>query len=197
MARLLRQIVPLLAAAFLHAGAHAQDADAEIVREAMKDTPMNNFRFVGSHLVCKQDTPARNYLACLRIGTVKVGDSFRSFTERHPGAGKEAALETGVTVSMHPAAPGAGTYWVIGRRGDRIGSVQLTGIYSGPELAFATLQLGDSEEKALAVLGPRASIRAVPEISGLLWDYAPFPISIEFVGGKVYSIRITDPAPAP
>ena len=105
MARLLRQIVPLLAAAFLHAGAHAQDADAEIVREAMKDTPSNNFRFVGSHLVCKQDTPARNYLACLRIGTVKVGDSFRSFTERHPGAGKEVAPETGVTVRITDPAP--------------------------------------------------------------------------------------------
>jgi hypothetical protein len=31
--------------------------------------------------------------------------SFRSFTERHPGAGKEAALETGVTVRITDPAP--------------------------------------------------------------------------------------------
>ena len=31
--------------------------------------------------------------------------SFRSLAERHPGAGKEAALETGVTVRITDPAP--------------------------------------------------------------------------------------------
>jgi hypothetical protein len=198
MSRLCRQSAPLLAAAFLHAGALAQDADAVHMREAMKDAPMNSFRHVGNHLVCKQDTPAPDYRACLRIGSVRVGDSFRIFRERHPMIWKELALEDGVSASIHPAAAADGkTYWVIGRRDDRIVSVQLTGHHASPELAFATLQLGDSEERALALLGPRASIRAVPEIGALLWDYAPFPISVEFIDGKVYSIKIADPPSAP
>lgn len=192
-----KTIALTLAAALLHAGALAQDVEAERLHRAMKDTPANTFRFVGDQLVCKQDTPARNYLACLRIGAVRIGDSYRRFRERHPGPWKELAPEAGVAASAHPAATDGKTYWVIGRRGDRIVSVQLTGSRSSPDLAFATLQLGDTEEKAIALLGPRANISAVPEIGGLLWNYAPFPISIEFVDGKVFSIKISEPAPAP
>jgi hypothetical protein len=53
--------------------------------------------------------------------------------------------------------------------------------------------LHDTEEKVLATLGPRARITVVKEIGGLLWDYRPFPISIELVHGRVYSIKIADP----
>jgi hypothetical protein len=52
--------------------------------------------------------------------------------------------------------------------------------------------LGDSEEKVTSVLGPRHSAQEVKEISGVLWDYHPFAISIELVAGKVYSIRVAD-----
>lgn len=186
----------MLAAAFPHAGARAQAIEAEEMRRAMSETPVNSFRYVGDQLVCKQDSPASNYLACLRVGSVRIGDSYRNFRERHPGQRKELPPEGGVTASVHPAASDGRTYWVIGRRDDRIVSIQLTGSRSGPDLAFAALQLGDSEEKAMALLGPRANISAVPEIGGLLWNYAPFPISIEFVDGKVYSIKIAEPAPA-
>ena len=192
-----KTIALTLAAALLHAGAHAQDVEAERLRGAMKDTPVNSFRYVGDQLVCKQDTPTRNYLACLRVGPVRIGDSYRRFRERHPGPWQELAPENGIAASAHPAATDGKTYWVIGRRDDRIVSIQLTGNRSSPDLAFATLQLGDSEERAIALLGPRANISAVPEIGGLIWNYAPFPISIEFVDGKVFSIKITEPGPAP
>lgn len=97
--------------------------------------------------------------------------------------------------SAHRIAATADThvYWVIGHRDDTIVSIQLTGNHSHPDLAFATIQLNDSEERVLALLGPRATITAVREVGGFLWDYRPFPISIEFVHGRVYSIKVVAP----
>ena len=191
----MKTIGPLLAAAFLHTGAHAQDADAERLLKAMAETPANTFRYVGNHLVCKQDSPAQNYRACLRIGPMRVGDSYRSVRELNPKPWKEVALEGGVSASAFPITGSVETsaYWIIGHSDDKIVSVQLTGNYSHPDLAFATIRLNDSEEKVLAMLGPQANIRVVREIGGLLWDYHPFPISIELVHGRVYSMRVTTP----
>jgi hypothetical protein len=191
----MRAIGLLLAAGLAPSGAQAQDADAERLRRAMADAPVNTFRYVGNHLVCKQDTPAQNYLACLRIGQLRIGDSFSAFRERSPKPFNEVTLESGVSASAFPIATTADThaYWVIGHRDDKIVSIQLSGNYSHPDLAFATIRLHDTEEKVLATLGPRARITVVKEIGGLLWDYRPFPISIELVHGRVYSIKIADP----
>ena len=193
----MKSIGLLLAAAFAATGVHAQGANEDSLRKALADTPVNAFRHIGNHLVCKQDTPAQNYLACLRIGPMRVGDSYGPVRDRVPAPVKEVALDGGVIAAVHPIiiAPEARAYWIIGHRDGRIVSVQLTGNFPRPDLAFSTIQLGDSEEKVLAVLGPRASIREVREIGGLLWDYRPFPISIEFVNGQVYSIRVAEPAP--
>ena len=81
--------------------------------------------------------------------------------------------------------------------GVSIVTVQLTGNYSHPDLAFATIRLNDTEERVLAMLGPPANIRVVKEIGGLLWDYHPIPISIELVHGRVYSIKVAAPDLAP
>jgi hypothetical protein len=192
---LMRSIGPLLASALIPAGVLAQDPNAEPLRKALAETPANTFRYVGKHLVCKQETPAQNYLACLRIGPYRIGDSYRPIRERLPKPYREVALDGGVIASAYRiAAPGnAHAYWIIGHRNDAIVSIQLTGNYSHPDLAFATIRLNDSEERVLALLGPRAQITAVREIGGFLWDYRPFPISIEFVQGKVYSIKVATP----
>lgn len=192
---LMRAIGLLLASALVPAGMHAQDLTPGDLRKAMADTPANTFRHIGNHLVCKQETPAQNYLACLRIGPLRIGDPYRPFRERNPKPYREVTLDEGVIASAHRiiAAADAHAYWVIGHRDDTIVSIQLTGNYSHRDLAFATIQLNDSEEKVLALLGPRTHITAAREIGGLLWDYRPFPISIELVHGKVYSIKITAP----
>lgn len=199
MSGLIQAIGMLLTAALLHGGVYAQDADAERLREAMAEVPANTFRFVGKHLVCKQDTTAPNYIACLRIGPLRVGDSYRAFRERNPKSWKEAMLEGGVATSAFRiiATSDANAYWVIGHRDDQIVSVQLTGTYSHPDLAFATIRLKDTEEKVLAMLGPPARIQVVKEIGGLIWDYHPIPVSIELIHGRVYSIKVAAPDPAP
>lgn len=195
MSRPMRAIGLLLAAALLPSGVHAQDPDAEQLRKAMAHTPANTFRYVGNHLVCKQETPAQDYLACLRIGPLRIGDAYRPFRERNPKPYREVALDGGVIASAHRIATAADThaYWVIGHRDDTIVSIQLTGNHSHPDLAFATIQLNDSEERVLALLGPRANITAAREVGGFLWDYRPFPISIELVHGRVYSIKVAAP----
>ena len=125
----------------------------------------------------------------------RIGDAYSPFRKRNPKPYREVALDGGVIASAHRIAATADThvYWVIGHRDDTIVSIQLTGNHSHPDLAFATIQLNDSEERVLALLGPRADITAVREVGGFLWDYRPFPISIEFVHGRVYSIKVTAP----
>jgi hypothetical protein len=199
----MRALGLLLASALLPSGVHAQDPGDEQLRKAMADTPANTFRYVGNHLVCKQDTPAQDYLACLRIGPLRIGDSYRPFRKRQPKPFREVALDGGGIASAFRivTTAEARAYWVIGHRDDTIVSIQLTGNYSHPDLAFATIRLNDSEEKVLALLGPRFLIAEVRGISGLLWDYRPFPISIELIHGRVYSIRVAapdgQPQPAP
>jgi hypothetical protein len=191
----MRALGLLLASALLSSGVQAQDPGAEQLRKAMADTPANTFRYIGNHLVCKQETPAQNYLACLRIGPIRIGDAYRPIRERMPKPFREVALEGGVIASAFRivTTAEASAYWVIGHRDETIVSIQLTGNYSHPDLAFATIRLNDSEEKVLALLGPRSHITEVREIGGLLWSYRPLPISIELVHGRVYSIKVAAP----
>ncbi len=74
-------------------------------------------------------------------------------------------------------------------------SLQLTGQPSEMtnSLAFSSIMLGTTTEKVTDILGLPSSVADVPEISGKVWNYAPFPFSIEFVNGSVYSIRIDSP----
>lgn len=192
----MRAIVTLFAAALLHAGAHAQGDDPEQLRKALEEMPMNTFRVIGNQLVCKQDKPVPNYNACLRIGQIRIGDSYPDLRERYPKPWKEVPQDGGVTASVFiiAATKEARAYWVIGHRDGKIASIQLTGNYSHPDFAFSTIQLNDSEEKVIAVLGERRQITPVKEVDGVMWDYQPFPISVQFAHGKVYSIKVTAPA---
>ena len=56
--------------------------------------------------------------------------------------------------------------------------------------SFSTVSPGDPIAKVDKAFGPRFSERPVPEIGGTLRDYAPFPFTIEYVDGVVYSIRV-------
>ena len=192
----MRAIVTLFAAALLHASANAQSDDPEQQRKALEQMPVNSFRVIGNQLVCKQDKPVANYNACLRIGQVRIGDSYPDLRERYPKPWKEDRQDGGVTASVFiiAATKEVRAYWIIGHRDGKIVSIQLTGNYAHPDFAFSTIQLDDSEEKVIAVLGARRQITPVKEIDGVMWDYQPFPISVQFAHGKVYSIKVTAPA---
>jgi len=74
-------------------------------------------------------------------------------------------------------------------------SMQLTGKPNEVTAAlhFSSITLGTPKEKVADILGLPSAASDVPKIKGKLWDYAPFPFTIEFVNGVVYSIRIHSP----
>jgi hypothetical protein len=163
-------------------------------QEKLKETPVNSFRYIGNHLVCKSDSnsPEEMFAKCLRFGKIRIGVSFRSIESNYGKAWKEIAQPDGIIASAYLicAKPDCKAYWVFGHKNDEVKWIQLTGNYSHPDYNFSSIKLKDSEETVLEILGPNHSIQDVREIGGYLWDYNPFPISIEFIKNKVYSIRI-------
>jgi len=166
----------------------SQEEIAEMKDKAYKQ-PLNTYLFLGNTIICKTDETSKDdNNACSKIGPVKVGDSFSPKTE----AWKVVAQPNGVTASVYPivADDKHNAYWVIGHKDKKIISVQLTGNYPEPNLSFSTIQLTDSKDKVKSILGPRFTSNEIPEIGGEVWDFYPFPITIEFKGDSVYSIRI-------
>ena len=76
-----------------------------------------------------------------------------------------------------------------------VGSIQLTGKANEitENLAFSSITLGASKDHVVNILGNPSAVFDVPDIKGKSWSYAPFPISIEFVNGVVYSVKINIP----
>lgn len=74
-------------------------------------------------------------------------------------------------------------------------TLQLTGKPSDASsaLPFSGITLGTPKQQVADVLGLPSSVTDVQQIRGKLWDYAPFPFTIELVNDIVYSIRIERP----
>lgn len=78
----------------------------------------------------------------------------------------------------------------------QVDSLQLTGLpgEATEDLPFSGIKLGAPRKRVVDTLGPPSSVADVAQIKGTRWDYAPFPFSIEFVNGVVYSMRIHRPS---
>lgn len=166
---------------------HLSESEIRKMKEDVESTPINTFRFLGNTLVCKSDSRDDKY-ACMRIGRIKIGDPH---TPRVKPL-KELPQPNGVMSAVFPifANEEHKAYWVIGHKDGKIVSIQLTGNYQREDLSFSTIMLDDPEEKVRWILGPRYIKNKVASINGDMWDYSPFPISVEVVNGKVYSIRV-------
>lgn len=140
-----------------------------------------------------QDPP---YLACLRIGPVRIGQTMRDVAMRFGKAGKEIR-QGDIVLRVWPVrldVP-AGTslpYWVIGFEGQRVVSIQLTGKRRVEQFTFSSLRLGDSEARVLEILGPPAEMRDVPEAGAVMWNWRPFPVTLELKDGRVFSMRVSE-----
>ena len=161
----------------------------EAMKKEYAKTPINTFRFLGNALVCKSDS-ADDDFACFRIGSLKIGDEYKARNK----AWKEIQQIEGVTASVHPIVTNDefNAYWVIGHKEGKITSIQITGNYPHEQIAFATIKLTDPKEKVREILGPRFHERKVESINGVMWDYYPFPITVELVDNKVYSVRVAE-----
>ena len=158
------------------------------------------FRFAGAGLVCvtpaeEGKPPPENYDQCLRIGPIQVHQEEakvrallgKPFRELNAGDG------TRLLVFPLPEFKNEIPYYVIGFREKRVVSIQLTGIHNGREDAFSSIRLGDPEKKVLLILGHPRKKSDVKDVSAILWDYVPYPISIEFKESRVFSMRVALP----
>lgn len=75
-------------------------------------------------------------------------------------------------------------------------SLQLTGLPGDIQnkLQFSSIALGAAQQNVTDILGLPSSVSDVPEIGGKMWSYFPFPFTIEFKDGAVYSVRIHEPS---
>ncbi|MDH5181686.1 MAG: hypothetical protein OEY07_18645, partial [Gammaproteobacteria bacterium] len=151
-------------------------------------TLVDHFRSREDQLICITGKTDPN--ACSHIGPFKIGAPYKAMDNPW----KEIAQNNGVTVTAYPIINNDkhNAYWVIGHKAGTITSLQLTGNYADDKLSFSSIKLDDSQDKVKSILGPRYRVKQLQDINGEMWDYYPFPISIEFVKGKVYSIRVTE-----
>gem|GEM_PF-4084830 len=143
---------------------------------------------------------------CLRIGRVYVGQA-RDATERVLGTPYRdlGISDSGFTTMAYLASGDSGVahppYFVIEYEvfNDKqiAFSVQLTGNRPDTVNQFSCLHLEDDEAALRRQLGEPTDISPFEfeedGVSGVVWSYAPVPISIELVDGKAYSFRVWRP----
>lgn len=143
---------------------------------------------------------------CLRIGQVyvgqrresvegRLGSPFQDIDSRLPGFTTSAYM-----VFRDSVANSAAYYIVEYEEFDEqeiAFSVQLTGSRPDTLHHFSCLHLEDDEAALRRQLGEPTDISPFEfeedGVSGMVWSYAPLPVSIELVDGKVYSFRVWRP----
>lgn len=160
------------------------------------DIRVNEFVRRGGGLVCVTDTfspdESASYLPCLRIGPIHIGQSEKD-VERLLGNPWKVIKDGATTVKVFPIESDEQPlpYWVITFKAGAAESVQVTGKNPKPAASFSSLRLGDTKATVLAILGEPLATKPVAEIKGIMWSYRPFPISIEILDERVYSIRVS------
>lgn len=156
-------------------------------------------------LAPKQDGDGTD-VPCLRVGRSHVGQSRESleFKLGPPWQELDARLP-GLTTSAYlvftDSVENNGAYYVIEYEqvnGEDVAfSVQLTGNRPDTPHHFSCLHLGDHQAIVERQLGEPTDVSPFEfeddGVSGLVWSYAPLPVSIELVDGTVYSFRVWRP----
>ncbi len=169
---------------------------------------------IGCMSTVKPDTSissSASYSHCLRLGALKLGMEFYQLQIELMKLGSipEQQIVNAKIISVTPdgirtvlipivISPNENqnrlhTYLVaVLDAGGAVQALQLTGKPSDSTSAlhFSSITLGMPKEKVADILGYPSSVGDVPEIHGRLWSYAPFPFTIEFKDGGVYSVRI-------
>jgi len=159
------------------------------LEESFANTPLNTFRFLGNQISCKMEKIEDEY-ACHRIGHIKIGSDYKPKISPY----KEVEQKNGIVASVFviSSTEEYESYLVIGHKDNKIASVQYTGNYPSEKLTLASIKLMDTKSIVKKFLGPRYQVSKVKDINGEIWDYYPFPISIEFKDEVVYSMRISN-----
>jgi hypothetical protein len=87
-------------------------------------------------------------------------------------------------------------YYVVSYIKDVVNAVQATMTstkWDELPIAFSSIPLGQNAQRALDVLGTPSKKCTGKNIFGELWSYAPYPITIEIMNGKIFSIKLEIP----
>lgn len=142
----------------------------------------------------------------LRVGRSHVGKSRESLEPKlgPPWQELDARLP-GLTTSAYlvftDSIENNGAYYAIEyeqvNREDVAFSVQLTGNRPDTPHHFSCLHPGDHQALVERQLGEPTDVSPFEfeddGVTGVVWSYAPLPVSIELVDGKVYSFRVWRP----
>lgn len=158
------------------------------------------FRYSGGKLTCESAGAGTgqgpDYLDCLRIGPIQIGDTLRTVAMKF-GKARQTANRGPVTERVYTIDVGVPQgqpvpYWVIGFEGQRVISIRITGDRRVDQYAFSSVRIGDSKSTLLKLFGPAAIDQPAPQIGGVLWAYNPYPVTFEIKNGRVYSMRVSE-----
>jgi hypothetical protein len=159
------------------------------------DIPINEFRRKGGGLVCTTETfkPDEGYLQCLRIGPIYIGQRERDVERLLGNPWKVIKQDDSTTIKVFPIESNEESkpYWVITFKNGAAEAVQVTGKNPKVTISFSSIKLGDKKSRVLEILGKPFASETIEDIKGTLWSYRPFPISIEIVDDRVYSMRLS------
>jgi len=143
---------------------------------------------------------------CLRMGQIHVGQTRESVEERLGSAFQDIeprlpGFTTSAYMVFRDTVANEATYYVVEyeqlNNREIAFSVQLTGTRPDTMHHFSCLHLEDDEAALRRQLGEPTDISPFEfeedGVSGVVWSYAPVPISIEVVNGKVFSFRVWRP----
>lgn len=199
-------------AVFVVQNATGQNGQDKLVcqstRESLPSMGVYGFFYDADQTFCvaPRDDADGTDVPCLRIGRVYVGQR-REAVENVLGdpfrdlGTSRAGFSTSAYLVADDSSTGNGSYYVIEYEelnGQQIAfSVQLTGTRPDTMHHFSCLHLEDDEGTLRRQLGEPTDVSPFEfeedGVSGVVWSYAPLPVSIELVDGKVYSFRVWRP----
>ena len=154
---------------------------------------INEFDASSGAISCATNEIKENYLSCLCIGKINF-DTLESEIEKLHGKPHKVLANkdnSSTKIYLLKTSTEHYPYFAITFDNSSIESIQLTGGKPNENLSFSSIRLGDQSSFVLQKLGTPSQKYDVEEIQGELWDYAPFPFTIEFINNEVYSIRLT------
>ncbi len=163
------------------------------------DIAVNEFRRAGAGLVCVTETAKHDegYLQCLRIGQIHIGQREKDVERLLGSPWKVIKQDDTTTIKVFPIESNEEMkpYWVITFKKGAVEAIQATGKNPKTATSFSSIKLGDKKARVLEILGKPNASKSVEAIKGAMWSYQPFPISIELVDDRVYSIRVSRTSP--
>lgn len=195
-----RVLAPLTAAALVAAACATAPGDTSRYYAAPRDPLAGDFRYAAGAISCiPGPEDFDGFGGCLHIGGVRVAQELAAVEEM-----------TGPPVRTEPAASGGETrvYAIDGPQEHSAGeprataflavtyvaglaaAIELSGDARSETYSFSSLGPGSTVADVLRVLGPPKGTAPGRTAAATVYDYRPYPITVELRDARVVAIRI-------